>query len=262
MVNYHNHTALCGHSRGEMSEYGEKAIEKGIGEFGFSDHAAMPDDIRQGVSMGSSEMEGYVESVMKCREDFAGRIDIKVGFEVDFPPFNTFDIAYFTDPRIDFIIGSCHFLGDWPFDHPDYIERFDEKDINEIYRDYYSLIEIMVESRNYDIIGHFDLLKKFGHYPTDNMDKVIIRICKKMAAFGIVAEINTAGLQKPVGEIYPGDHIIDLFFQENVPVTLGSDSHSPDDVGYGYSTAIAKLKSAGYRKVSGFEKRVRHEVFL
>jgi histidinol-phosphatase (PHP family) len=75
-------------------------------------------------------------------------------------------------------------------------------------------------------------------------------------------EINTSGLRKPVKEIYPSGDIVEIFFQENVPVTLGSDSHSPDDVCEGYPLAIEMLKKTGYRKISGFTKRKSHDIQL
>ena len=120
----------------------------------------------------------------------------------------------------------------------------------------------MVDARFCDIVGHFDLIKKFGNRSRSDMMPVVRRIIKKMSAYGIAAEINTSGLRKPVDEIYPSDEIINILFQENVPVTMGSDSHSPADVCSGYHQAIEKLKSAGYRKISGFTKRKRHELLL
>lgn len=262
MVNYHNHTTLCGHADGSMDEYVLAAIKNGIKEFGFSDHAPLPDHLRAGISMLPEEAELYISDVLKAKEKYSGSIDVKLGFEVDFPRFDTFDHSYLSDPRIDFIIGSVHYMDDWGFDHPAQVHRFNDRPIDEIYIEFYRLVESLVDSHFCDIIGHFDLIKKFGHRPEQNMAPVIRRIAKKMAQSGIAAEINTSGLYKPVKEIYPSDSIIQIFFEENVPVTMGSDSHSAEDVCRGYDIAISKLKSAGYRKISGFTGRVRHELLL
>ena len=85
MVNYHNHTALCGHARGNLNEYILAAIEKGVTEFGFSDHAPVPEHLREGISMAPYEAEIYIGEVLEKKSEFADRIDIKLGFEVDFP---------------------------------------------------------------------------------------------------------------------------------------------------------------------------------
>ncbi len=262
MVNYHNHTTLCGHAIGELDEYIIKAIEHGVTEFGFSDHAPLPLHLREGISMHPEEVDGYISLVLSKKEEYKNRIDIKLGFELDFPLFDSFEERFLLDPDVDFIIGSTHYMGDWGVDNPSEIERYKERDIDEIYKDYYSLIEGLVDARFCDIVGHFDLIKKFGHRSKSDLTPVVRRIAKKMSAYGIAAEINTSGMRKPVAELYPSDEIINIFFQENVPLTMGSDSHTPEDVCSGYPLAIEKLKRAGYRKISGFTKRKRHELLL
>jgi histidinol-phosphatase (PHP family) len=260
MVDYHNHTSLCGHASGEIYEYIESALKKGILDIGFSDHAAMPEDLRQGISMAPEETEFYMSSIIEAADLYSGKINVRLGFEVDFPLFDTFDRRLFSDERIDYIMGSCHFLDTWAFDHPEYVKGFDERDIDSIYLDYYSIIEAMADTGLFDVIGHFDLVKKFGHRPRSSMESVVRRIASRLAATDTAVEINTAGLRKPVKEIYPSADIVEIFFQENVPLTMGSDSHSPEEVGAGYAEAFELLKKAGYRKVSGFEKRKRFDI--
>jgi histidinol-phosphatase (PHP family) len=262
MVNYHNHTALCGHARGTLDEYIQAAIEKGVTEFGFSDHAPVPEHLRAGISMAPYEAEIYIAEVLDKKSAYAGRIDVKLGFEVDFPMFDTFDRNYLRDKRIDFIIGSVHYLDGWGFDNPLYIDGYNERGIDSIYRDYYEILASLAASGMCDIIGHFDLVKKFGHRPESDMTGIIESIAQRLSGTQTAVEINTAGLQKPVAEMYPSDEIIEILFRNNVAVTIGSDSHTPEDVCYGYELAYEKLKKAGYRKVSGFTGRRRHELNL
>jgi len=253
---------MCGHARGTLDEYILAAIENGMKEFGFSDHAPMPEHLRQGISMGPGEIEDYISAVLSMKEKYSGRIDVKLGLEVDYPLFDSFEKRYLVDPRIDYIIGSVHFIDDWAFDHPQFKYRFDERDIDSVYLDYYRVLGSLALSAMCDVIGHFDLVKKFGHRPVSDMNGEVEKIARVIARTGAVVEINTSGLIKPVAEIYPSDDIIAIFFRNNVPVTLGSDSHSPDEVCGGYPLAIEKLKAAGYRKVSGFTARRRHELDL
>ena len=262
MVNYHNHTTLCGHAIGETDEYILKAIERGVTEFGFSDHAPVPLHLRDGISMAPEEVDGYISLVLSKKDEYKNRIDIKLGFELDFPFFDSFEDRFLTNPDVDFIIGSTHYMDGWGVDNPSEMERYNERDIDDIYMDYFAQIEGLVDARFCDIVGHFDLIKKFGHRSKSDMTPVVRRIAKKMSLYGIAAEINTSGMRKPVAEFYPSDEIINIFFQENVPLTMGSDSHTPEDVCSGYQSAIEKLKRAGYRKISGFTKRKRHDLLL
>ena len=118
----------------------------------------------------------------------------------------------------------------------------------------------MADSALFDVIGHFDLVKKFGHRPGSSMESIVRRVASKLAGAGTAVEINTAGLRKPVKEIYPSADIVEILFQENVPLTLGSDSHSPEEVGAGYAEAFELIKKSGYRKISGFYKRSRFDI--
>lgn len=262
LINYHNHTYHCSHAAGTIEEYIEKAIKCNIDEIGFADHAPLPAGLREGISMHPDETEIYINEIIDLKKKYADRISIKLGFEVDYPLHDTFNKKYFNDSRIDFLIGSCHFINSWPFDHPDHIDGFKNKNIDEIYTNYYKLIESLVESKLFDIVGHFDLVKKFGHRATKNFKPTIEKISSKLAAYNIVVEINTSGLLKPVSEIYPSFEIIKIFYEKNVPVTISSDAHSHELVDYMLETTIKKLKKIGYRKISGFNKRQRYEISI
>jgi histidinol-phosphatase (PHP family) len=261
LVNYHNHTSLCGHASGTTDEYIQKAISSGISELGFSDHAPLPEHLREFITMAPDQTEIYISEILSKKEFYKNKISIRLGFEVDFPLFETLDRLYLTDLRIDYLIGSCHFLGDWPFDHGDFVDEFGKRDINQIYKTYYSILESLVDSNLFNIVGHFDLIKKFGYRDDPgNSTEIIERIAVKMSRFGIAAEINTSGLLKPVKEMYPSDEILKILFDKNVPVTLGADAHEAKFVDYMLYEAVQKLKSIGYRKISGFEKRNRYDI--
>ena len=254
-INLHNHTSLCGHAAGSPDEYIEEAIKKNISCFGFSDHAPLPEEVRDGESMKPEEAEDYIGTVLSAKNRYAGSIEILLAFEVDYPLHGSFAASYFTDERIDYLIGSCHCMDGWAFDNEQGIEAFSKRDIDDIYADYYEILSGLVDSRLFNIAGHFDLPKKFGHRPHRAFTSEIETIAKKMAKTQTAFELNTSGLIKPVKEMYPSREILDIFFRYNVPVAMGSDSHSPEQVGYGYDVAIDTLKAAGYRKLAVFRKR-------
>ncbi|HOW84041.1 MAG TPA: histidinol-phosphatase HisJ family protein [Spirochaetota bacterium] len=262
MINYHVHTSLCRHATGTIDEYIRAAADAGLHEIGFSDHAPIPLPMREGITMEPGEVESYIALVLASKEKYADSIDVRLGFEVDYPLFGTFDDKYFSDPRIDFITGSCHFIGSWAFDHPREIGEFEKRKIDDVYAEYYSILRAMAETGRFDIFGHFDLVKKFGHRPVKNFSAAIEGIARVMARAGTAAEINTSGLQKPVGEMYPSEDIVKILFDCNVPVTIGTDAHAPDNVAFNIAGAIGLLKKTGYRKISGFRSRKRYEIAI
>ena len=262
LVNLHNHTSLCGHAQGTTDEYIEAAIKLNTAYFGFADHAPISEDLRPGITMEPEDTEIYIAMIQSVKEKYAKSIEVLLGFEVDFPLFNDFETSYFKDSRIDYLIGSCHFIDGWAFDNSQFIDEFSKRDINDIYARYFDILADLIDSRLFNIIGHFDIVKKFGHRATNNFSAVIETLAKKTAAANMAIEVNTAGLLKPVGEMYPSKEILDIFFRCNAAVTMGSDSHAPEHVGYGYDKAIEMLKAVGYQKVVGFRKRKMFEVNL
>ena len=263
IVDYHMHTELCGHASGSIDEYVLEAVRKNLNEIGFSDHAPLPEGLREGITMLPEETESYIALIENKRQEYKDQIEIKVGFEIDFPLTDAFDRKYLNDTRMDYLIGSCHFLGDWAFDHPDNIDGFINRDIDNIYREYYGIISDLIQSGYFNIIGHFDLVKKFGNRSradfSETIEKLALKIVEKN---NFAVEVNTAGLRKPVAEMYPADSILDIFYRKNVPITLGSDAHKPEEVGYFFNEAIAKLKRAGYRKIIGFSKKQMYEIHI
>ena len=166
MVDFHTHTYLCEHATGTPEEYIAEAISKGLFILGFSDHAPLPDYLRDGISMFPHQAEEYIALIEHLKDEYKRKISIRIGFEVDFPLRDSFEKKYFDDPRIDYLIGSCHFLGDWALDSPESEKEWNLRGIDQVYSDYYDSLLICAESGLFDIIGHFDLAKKFGFFPT------------------------------------------------------------------------------------------------
>jgi hypothetical protein len=79
----------------------------------------------------------------------------------------------------------------------------------------------------FEIIGHADLPKKFGHRPTKDCTPLYERFLTAAKKHNCAIELNTAGLRKDCKEIYPGRQILALAFAKGVPITFGSDAHKP-----------------------------------
>jgi len=145
-------------------------------------------------------------------------------------------------------------------------EGWKSKPIINIYKEYFNILEQLLASNLFDILGHIDVIKVYGHKPKDdesnqlyNMyDKLLTEVKKSK----ITVEVNTAGLRKPVKEIYPAPELMDRLALNKIPIILNSDAHQPIHVGADYETAINYLKSYGVNKISTFNKRKITEVEL
>ena len=83
LTDYHIHTARCGHATGEMQEYVEVALRRGLREIGFSDHLPLVNEPNPGLAMDEEKLPRYVEDVLQMREQFP-EIPIKLGIEAEF----------------------------------------------------------------------------------------------------------------------------------------------------------------------------------
>lgn len=258
----HTHTYLCKHADGKAEEYVRSAIDSGFTMIGCTDHAPMPDDYDAKHRMSFDQFHTvYKPEVLELRERFKGVIDVKFGVEGDFFPGTEAWVKDFHDANdFDYVIGSVHYLGEWGFDNPVFVHKYDEANIDDIYERYFDHIKRSAEAKLFDIIGHCDLVKKFGHRPSRNMDEIIRETMKVVKACDIVVEINTSGLRKPVAEMYPGEDILKIASELGIPLTLGSDAHMPEDVGRDFDRAKALIETYGRGRVSVFTRRQRSEV--
>jgi histidinol-phosphatase (PHP family) len=257
-ADYHTHTPLCRHAEGLPEEYVDAAIAAGLSEYGISDHApAIPepfDDWR----MTAAELPEYFAWIDRARAHAAGRLPIRAGLECDWlagcEPWIT-DLA--GRHAWDYLIGSVHYLGSWDFDNPKWLGRWAEADVEAVWSQYWQTYAAMADSGLFDILGHPDLVKKFSHVPTGDLDRFYGPAMDAIAASGCAIELNTAGWHKPCAEAYPSPRFLALACSAGVPLVISSDAHHPREVARDFAKAIALAKAAGYRETLLFEGRTR-----
>jgi len=262
IVDYHTHTALCKHGEGSLEEYVRKAIDRGLDEIGCSEHIPMPDKFDEVHRMDLEQYYSeYAPEVSRLREKYKNDIRVLRGIEADFfPGTEDWVRGFLKENSFDYVIGSVHFLGKWGIDNPVFVHHYEAKDINATYEAYFGAIRGSAQSGLFDIIAHCDLVKKFGHRPTRDMTEILRETMKVIAQHGLCLEINTSGLRKPVQEIYPDESILALAKEFRIPLTLGSDAHSPDDVGRDFDKAIELIDRYGDGSITVFEQRNRRRV--
>ncbi len=256
IYDYHMHTPLCGHAIGQPKEYAETAIKLGLEEIGFSDHAPLVSHEDPRITMSMKQLPTYYKMIEEVREKYKKQLRIKVAIEADFiPGLEAKTKKILDDYPYDYVIGSVHFIKNWGFDDPDTRETWDEIDINRVYHDYYDLLRQSAQSKLFNIMGHVDLVKKFGHRATEDMTTEITKTAKVFKDSGMAVEINTSGLRKPIKEMYPALSNLKIYCKTGVPLTFGSDAHDPNDVGRDYKAAVELAKQAGYKEYVMFKQR-------
>ena len=250
-----------------MERYVEQAIVAGLTELGFSDHLFMywlpPRERDPQLGMAEWEHDFYIEDVERCRRRYGGDISIRLSTEADYIPGHESRLeANLRRYDWDYVIGSVHFLDGWGFDDGRYRAGFAEWDIDALYAHYFDVVGDSAETGYFDTIGHCDLVKKFGHRASGPLDEQYARLADRFARAGVCVEVNSSGLRKPVGEIYPHPDLLRACQAVSVPATLGSDAHAPGEVGASFAAATTLLREVGYTSFMRFEQRRRAEVRL
>ena len=258
---YHMHTPRCNHAVGEVREYADVAMQKGLKEIGMSDHSPMPNGFDAAWRMSQEELPSYLQEVEQVRDELQGQLIVRVGLEADFYPSTEVAVQSMIDSYAwDYVMGSVHYIGDWAFDNPDEEYRWKAMDVEDAYCDYFELVTQSAETKMFDVIGHPDLIKKFGQRAPANssrVDKAETRMLEAVKGADMALEISSAGLRKPVGEIYPHARIVEKAAKMGIVFTFGSDAHVPHEVGQGMDACLDVLQQHGVREVVSFCQRQR-----
>jgi len=276
LEDFHTHSQRCHHAIGTIEDYVKKGIELGLTTIGISDHFPYEflkkiDRIPYGeYAMTLEEVEDYFSTIEMLREKYKEKINIRVSFEVDYFEDQETALNVHLDKiidRLDYILGSIHILdfkdgrGSWGFDDGRFLDDYEHYGPDNVYSQYYETIFKMVSSKdfNFDILCHFDLPKKFNHFPKNEelIENLVTKTLELIKKRDIVMEINTGGLRKAVKAQYPSFKIIKQMYELDIPILLGSDAHDPSEVAWEFKSTIKKLEEIGYNQLAHLEKRVR-----
>jgi len=255
MVDYHMHTTFSDGKDSYLS-YLEVARKKDLAEIGFTDHITLAP-----VDWCVKEIDFPVmrENLKNLCNNFSEDVQVRFGLEIDYFPEKEEEIrqiiSYFP---VDYVIGSVHFIDEWNFDSDKSL--YGKWPNNELYRMYFELVQQAAKSGLFDVIGHFDLIKKLQCWPETDQTSLFEETLKILKEANVVMELNTSGIDRPCGEFFPSREILSLACKLGVPVTLGSDAHQSSQVARHFDLAISILKEVGYTKITRFRNRQRGEI--
>ncbi|MEG6523169.1 histidinol-phosphatase [Desulfotomaculum sp. 1211_IL3151] len=261
LTDYHIHVEKGQYTVEWLRKFYEHARHVGINDWGISEHAYRFIETKHifwnhWVEQRQTEkMDDYLNMILQAR---AEGINVKFGIEIDYFPGKEKEIKEFIDGYpFDYVIGSVHWIDQWGIDLSEMKEEWERRKVEDVWRDYFDRVESLIESRLFDIAAHLDLAKIFKYIPTnqDFLQEQYDRIARAFANSGTCIEISTAGLRKPVGEMYPQPLLLKTCFLNGVPIVINSDAHNPEDVGADYDQALTLARGTGYRSIQTFTAR-------
>jgi histidinol-phosphatase (PHP family) len=262
IVDYHMHLRdpeeRIDHTLAGVERFVEVAAERGVDEIGFTEHVyyfaqtrplwSVPYLVERCVY----DLEPYVDTILEAKRQ---GLPVKLGLEVDYVPGREEETRALLEPYPwDYLLGSIHWLDDFSTDSEPRL--IDELGVEGGWRRYFEALEGAARSRLFDSLSHPDVIKIFDVRPDrPTVEELHDRFAAAVAESGVALEVSTAGLHKPVGELYPDPHLLAAARARDVPVTLASDAHYPELVGRDFDRARELLNSAGYDTITVFEQR-------
>lgn len=261
LTNYHMHCHYCD-GMGSPEEMLASAKQLGFKSVGFSSHAPLP--FENDFCMPQESFESYQKDISALKHD--PDIEVYLGLEIDY-------IHELTKPSddkwqklgLDYCIGSVHTLAapndiypmlsvDGP--HDEFIRLLNyvyNGNAEAMIKVYYQRVVQLCESGGFDILGHYDLVKKhnkafaFFDEHADWYQYIAISSLDAVAKAGVILEVNYGGLLRgATDEIYPSSWILKAANARNIPVQINADAHAPYHLGVHHEKCRRILQKVGY----------------
>lgn len=257
--NCHTHTVFCD-GKNTAKEMINRAIDLGFTSLGFSFHSPMP--YENDYAIAANKVDEYYNEIEQLKLKYQNKIEIFNGIELDFDSINNIN----TD-KFDYIIGSVHQIHEnnqvYYLDytaselHRCVDECFD-KNWNKMAKHYYDLILNFATKKQFDIVGHFDLITKFNQdfAQFDELDQEYQQIAKDclnklhLINPNLIFEVNTGAMFRLDNtNPYPNQQLLKHINLLGFKVMINSDSHSVNSLDFAFDKAIDICKSCGIKSV-------------
>lgn len=247
IVDYHMHLrdpeTRIDHSVAGVERFVEAAAARGVDEIGFTEHVYCFRQTREVWTLPYQtdrcvhDLDVYVDAILEAKRQ---GLPVKLALEVDYIGPEQPRLAEILSPYPwDYLLGSVHWIDGEAVDSRPGI--WEGSSVEDVWRRYFAALEELAPF--VDVLAHPDLPKIFGSRPHDPASYY-------PELEGVALEISTAGLDRPVGELYP-----DAALLRGRPITLASDAHEPALVGKDFDRALEFARAAGYTTVTVFDAR-------
>ena len=268
--NLHQHS-LFSDGKAEPEAYARKAIELGLTTIGFSEHSPLPFD--NPFSLKEDRVNDYIKTIDALKEEYKDNLTIYRALEMDFIPGMSEDFSYWKNHcQTDYLIGSIHLVQPdgfdelWFTDGPDFriydegVQKFFDGDIKKAVKTFYRQTNKMIETQEFDIVGHIDKIKMHnrGRFFSEDekwyqnlIDETLDLIKQK----NLIVEVNTRGLYKKRSDsLFPDGLTLKKVKQLGIPILISSDAHQPGEMNQLFDYTQKHLFEFGFRELMFFDE--------
>jgi histidinol-phosphatase (PHP family) len=264
MFDYHLHTPFCRHASGSMEEYVRRARELKIEEICFTPHIPLLDFHRgrSDLRMAYEDLESYIDSVQEIRARYPD-YTILCGVEADYyPGYEEYLKRVLSLCDFDLVLLSVHFVHSWPGENWLFGFDFPQKTMSRIYSEYFGEIKRGIKTGLFDCVAHLDVIKQPGYPVLENNRGDVEEILQLCQTYEMSVEVNTSGLRKRIGEMYPSPEILDLIVERGLPLVTSSDAHDPSRVASGFRQLYSLLGELPHCTIARYHRRASEPVSI
>jgi histidinol-phosphatase (PHP family) len=269
LADYHVHTEFSFDSDYVMEEVVKDAIAKGLDEICFTDHVdyglmleygsegTTPKPDIHGNPRYNVDYQRYLETIGMLQEKYKGQIVLKRGLEygMQMCHLEEYRQLYARYP-LDFIIHSNHQVDDIELYWPEFFAGKTQKEYNRVY--YEEILRTVTAFKDYSVLGHLDSMNRYdplGPCPEEDFIDLVQEILKIAIADGKGIEINTSSTRYGLKDTTPSLSILKRYRQLGGSIiTIGSDSHKKEHLGYGIKKTQELLKDLGFECFCTFKE--------
>jgi histidinol-phosphatase (PHP family) len=234
MYDYHAHT---NYSDGTFLPGMVRAAEEaGLEGIGFTDHCSI--SARDEVSRTRNRYGFNLDLTYQRRRDAIEQvrertaIDVYDAVEMDYDPRDEAAIeAFLEEANFEYTIGSVHAVEGENVQVASNFRGLSESDRDEVVDDYVDRLVALVESELFDVAAHLDLIERTTPLRDRATTAHYDRIARAFADSRTIPEINAGRATREAGIVHPDEELLEALREYDVPVTVGTDSHDPDEIG-------------------------------
>jgi histidinol-phosphatase (PHP family) len=267
LIDYHVHESHSGDAKKtRVIDIVRAAKARNVNEIAFTTHLVTAGPA-EGFGIKANEIEAYFDEIYAAQEE--SETLLRVGLEVDYFPSEERRLeSLLSEYPFDFILGSVHVVnGREIASGKDSASFFEGRPLTEAVSEYFEVWKKAVRSGLFDVMAHPDYFKKhlslFRSQPLAwrELRPYALDAIQSLADNGVGYEVNTSCMRHGAGEFFPVKEFVEAAYEIGVKkVTVGSDSHIPETLGYRISDALSCLYDAGYRRVDLYRGRKSFEV--
>ena len=261
LADYHVHTDFSDDSVYPMEAVVQDAICLGLSEICLTDHvdygvkrdwdSAGTIPLRNGKLLANVDYPLYQATLQELACRYGDQITLRMGLEFGMQV-HTIPLyeRLFARYPLDFVLLSVHEIEDRELWNQAFQAGRSQREYHERY--YQELLALVKQYKHYSVLGHLDLIARYdpqGAYPFENVRPMVAEILRQVIQDGKGIEVNTSGYRYGLADGSPNREILRLYRELGGTIlTIGSDSHAPQELGAHIEQTHAALRALGFER--------------